>query len=172
MTPEYSHRVSLAELAEAPQQWRDSASETARGGLAQRFGLLALQRFDADVTAERVPSGDVCVSGRIRADVVQRCVVSGQPVPAQLDEAFDLRLTDAKTLAAWQSGQVDFGDQDVDLLEGDSIDLGELASQSLALCLDPYPRAPGAQMPQVDGVEQNQPARSSPFAALKRMKDT
>ena len=44
------------------------------------------------------------------------------------------------------------------------LDLGEAAAEQLALSLDPYPRAPGAELPEV-ATE----AEANPFAALRRM---
>ena len=44
------------------------------------------------------------------------------------------------------------------------IDLGEAVAQQLAIALDPYPRAPGAALPEEPR------AAGGPFAALKSLK--
>jgi len=54
-------------------------------------------------------------------------------------------------------------------LPAEGIDLGELVVQELAVALDPYPRAPGAEVPEAyrpPEVEEE----SGPFAALKVLK--
>jgi hypothetical protein len=47
------------------------------------------------------------------------------------------------------------------------IDLGEAVAQQLALALDPYPRAPGAALPEDLRAETG---AESPFAVLERLK--
>jgi hypothetical protein len=51
-------------------------------------------------------------------------------------------------------------------LVGNSIDLGALTVEFLALGLDPYPRKPGASFDYADPKDED----SSPFAALARLK--
>ena len=53
------------------------------------------------------------------------------------------------------------------------LDLARLIADSLALALDPYPRAPGASLDslETDGDGQGDgPARPAPFAALAALK--
>jgi hypothetical protein len=54
----------------------------------------------------------------------------------------------------------------------DGLDLGEAVTQQLALSLDPYPRAPGAALPEdLTGPGEAQAPPESPFAALKTLKE-
>jgi hypothetical protein len=43
------------------------------------------------------------------------------------------------------------------------LDLGEAVAEQLALALDPYPRVPGAELPEIESDPQERP-----FAALRR----
>lgn len=167
---EYSRPVSLEQLAKAPVDLVLDPSPTECEALADRFELVALPRLSGAVAARLLPGGDVVVEGRIDADVVQECVVSGQPVPAHVSGPFSLRLTDAEGLAAWEEA-AEPGAEDVDLLDGHGIDLGEIAAQSLALMIDPYPRAAGVDIPMAPDMEDSQDDHPiNPFAVLKDMK--
>jgi uncharacterized metal-binding protein YceD (DUF177 family) len=93
------------------------------------------------------------VRGRIDADVVQSCVVSLAPVPAQVTEEFEAFFTQNPERAAL-SEEITFAPDEQDppeLIEDGTIDLGELAAQHLSLALDPFPRAAGAEIPAAYG---------------------
>lgn len=165
---EFSHLVTLAEAA----QGRDltlEADEAQRGAIAARLGLVSLDRFV--VTAEvRAVAGGIAVAGRVNAKVVQSCAATDLPVPATIDEAFDLRFL----RGAEPSGndeEVEISDADLDILplEGDRVDVGEAAVQSLSLALDPFPRHPDADRILAEkGVLSEEQA--GPFAALAKLR--
>jgi uncharacterized metal-binding protein YceD (DUF177 family) len=109
--------------------------------LAQRFDLVAVERFAGHARLDRRGEGEaVRLRGRLQAQVVQSCVVSLEDVRSTVDEAFECRFTrpgaGVPDDLAW--------DQDIEPLEGPELDLGEIFAQQLALALDPYPRAADA----------------------------
>ncbi len=63
------------------------------------------------------------------------------------------------------------GDDPPETFEGDSIDLWPFVLEMLVLALDPFPRAPDAQLP-TGPDEANEPenAGKSPFAVLQALK--
>ena len=63
-----------------------------------------------------------------------------------------------------ESDELDLEAEDEIPYEGTSIDLGEAASEQLALALDPFPRKPGAELPGSVG-----PHESGAFAALAKL---
>ena len=118
--------------------------------IADYLGLLELRSLVADISATRSGS-NVSLAGRVHAELVQRCVVTLVPVVQSIDEAFDRRLVRETVLRhAPQSHQeVVVGEADPpDLYAGDAIDLGAIVLEQLTLAIDPYPRAPGAELPQ------------------------
>ena len=169
MTPEFSRPLRLDELGSAPRAVAIEADTTERGALAERFGLLAIDRLTADAQLTR--EGDTVIAeGTLRADVVQACVASGEPVPAEIEEGFSLRFVPAAKDEAAEEVELQESELDEIDYEGSAIDLGEAAAQTLALALDPFPRAPNADEKLRDaGVigEEN----AGPFAALKALKD-
>jgi hypothetical protein len=53
-------------------------------------------------------------------------------------------------------------------LLGDTIDVGEVVAQQLAVLVDPYPRAAGVDL--ADIWQENSAAENHPFAALAQLK--
>ena len=135
---ELSRPVRVRELSQAPRRERVTANPTERAALARRFDMTALDRLDADLEVRREPGGFV-VSGRVLAEGSQPCAVSGEPVAARIDEPVALRFSPS---AAPEGDEVELESADLDVLplDGETIDLGEIAAQSLGLALDPFPR--------------------------------
>ena len=169
MTPEFSRTFRLDELGTAPRGVAVEADEAERAALAKRFGLISIDSLSAkaDLTRE----GEVVLaSGSLAAEVVQACVASGDPVPATVAEDFALRFV--PTRADQDADEIELEEGDLDEIEYErgAIDLGEAAAQTLALALDPFPRAPGAdERLREAGVIGEEDA--GPFAALKALKD-
>lgn len=142
MAPEFSRPVSLARLPEGGREERLRASPAECAALARRFAIPAVDRLEATVVLRPEPGGGVMVTGTLRADVVQTCVVSLDPVAQRVEDAVVMRL-----LAPGEEPSDDPEGPDEIPIEGDIADLGEAIAEQLALALDPYPRAPGAALP-------------------------
>ncbi|MBX3502891.1 MAG: DUF177 domain-containing protein [Alphaproteobacteria bacterium] len=153
----------LVRLERVPARGMDidvQANDAERAALARRFELLDLPALQAQVSVRPGVGGVWTVSGRLRAEVVQACVVTLEPVPQAIDETFDLRF------AAGAGGGVDDPDAP-EPLEGDTIDVGAIVADHLSLALDPFPRAPGATY---EPAPEPGDARPNPFAALEGLK--
>jgi uncharacterized metal-binding protein YceD (DUF177 family) len=146
MTPEFSRRVPLDSIGSAPRSVEISATPDERAALAARFGLTALDRLDATATLAATAAAGVAVTGRMRADVVQSCVVSGESVAAQIDEPFALRFVEPAS-SGTDTEEIELSDYDCDMIDIDSnaVDLGEAVAQTLGLALDPFPRSAAEQ---------------------------
>src|SRR6185369_13636036 len=89
--PELYRPIRLDTIGGASQTIAISAEPNERAALAKRFGLLALDRLEAEVGLER-DGAVILARGRLRAEVVQACIASDEPVPAKIDEPFALRF--------------------------------------------------------------------------------
>jgi hypothetical protein len=158
MKPEFSRPVAVGHLA-GPAERHIAAGEPERAALARRFGLLALDRLEADVRLEPLARG-VRLDASFSADVVQECVVTLEPVRNRVAENFTLVYGEPA-----QAGELDPEAELVEPLEGEEIDIGEAVAQQLSLALDPYPHAPGASL-----GSDTAPLRETPFAALANLK--
>jgi len=137
--------------------------------IADYLGLLELRSLTADITAARSGS-TVALTGRVRAELAQRCVVTLVPVVQSVDEAFDRRLVRVKTRRDFPKPHPEVGVDEADppdLYAGDAIDLGAIVLEQLALAIDPYPRAPGAELPPPASADAEH--ADSPFAVLKSL---
>lgn len=169
MTPEFSRLVDADTISETPKRVEIGADEAERRRLAGRFRLQAIGRLSADVTLAR-KAGIIHAEGVVVAAVVQSCVVTGEPVPAKIDAPFHVRFVpDAYAGAPDEELELSADDCDTLPLEG-RIDLGELAAETLALALDPYPRCEGADAAAAQSVLADN-TDAGPFAGLKALKD-
>lgn len=160
--PEFSHVVRAHEIG-SPKPFRLEANSDERTALANRFTLLSLDRLTATLEVKRDTNG-IRITGEVHGAGTQPCVASAEPVPFLVTERIALLLTQATP----EGGEIELSSADLDVepLEGDIVDLGEITAQALALGLDPYPRLPVS----VPGVisEDEAIALRSPFAVLKK----
>lgn len=161
--PEFSRPFALDKLGHAAVTEHLVARPEERAALARRFGLLDLPALEAEVTVAWQAGGTLlALDGWFKAEVVQRCVVTLEPVPQKVEEA--LRLRFSRHLAA-EGEEESLDPADPEPLPAGGLDLGEEVAQALSLALDPYPRAPGAALPPERAGEDE-----GPFAKLKALK--
>ena len=171
MTPEFSRIERLDTIGGEERGVSIAADEDERAALAARFGLVAVERLEARLAIRRGANG-IDVRGTVTAAVVQACSVTGDPLPATVDEPVALRFVEAAAAA----GEVELdeveleGDAlDVVEIEGGGIDLGEAAAETMALALGPFPRSPrAATVLKEAGVVSEEEA--GPFGALAGLK--
>lgn len=167
MTPEFSRIVDIRSIGNEPV--RLEASEAERAALARRFGIVAIHRLVAEVTLEPVKR-DIKAEGRLDAEIVQSCAVSGEDLPVTISEPLTLRFVPPGAgHRPDEEVELEAGDLDEIEFTGTQFDLGEAVAQSLALAIDPFLEAPGAEeFRQKSGYFGEDTA--NPFAALARLK--
>ncbi|MFE0753349.1 YceD family protein [Inquilinus sp. NPDC058860] len=163
--PEFSRVVGVNTLPRGGRTIAIEADEAERAALARRFDLLALDEFRARFTLTPGRGDTVVVAGALAAAVVQRCVVTLDPVPAAVEDEIEAVFADAAGRDEAEV-EVDPLTAEVEPLVDGRIDLGELAAQHLSLTLDPYPRSPDAPEPAAEPPE-GEPETRRPFAVLK-----
>ena len=145
---EFSRIVKMTALNREPQSYSARANPAECEALTGRLDLLALSDFIVEADVQKWRRG-VRVTGTIKADVVQRCIVSLEPVPDQISESFDRGFLPEKDIVGetkpGQEVEIEDDDELGDLPDilGDTLDLGEIAAEALSLALNPYPRAEG-----------------------------
>jgi hypothetical protein len=164
---EFSRPVSAENIGQRDQLHEIEATEAERAALARRFGLISVDAFRATIRLRRVSKGLIEARGSYQADVVQSCVVTLEPVPARLAEEFKVLYSTAPARPQREVIVAAEAEDPPEAVTGGQIDLGEAAVQQMALALDPYPRAPGAEMPAGgrDGSAAEE-GRFNPFSVL------
>ena len=174
--PEFSRPIDVESLGDSPIRLDIHADADERANLARRFGLVEVQSLSASVTLERDATGDVRLSGRLKAEIVQTCVVSLEPVRSTIDARFDRVFSSTAETGADSAEEVFLAPDDDELVEplsGGIVDAGEAVAETLGLEIDPFPRAPGAiftgaETGSSDKAEDIE--KSGPFAALAKLK--
>ena len=167
--PEFPRLVRLGPEA---REVTLTATQAECDALAERFGILGIGALSATLRLQPEPGGgSVRARGNLSARVEQTCVVTLEPVVQTVKAPIDLRiLTDGEI-----PGDDDPGSPDEIESEGGQVDLGEAVAEQLSLALDPYPRAEGAALPEMDAEEPETPPEApegqpNPFAKLARLK--
>ena len=162
MKREFSHLIRPAAIGAEGRTERLEAGPAEREALAARLGIIGLDSLSADLRLSSAPGGALRARGTMRGEVVQACVVTLDPVPQRVEEELDWRILPP---GEEPGEELDEGPDEIESEPDGTADLGEALAQSLALALDPYPRAPGASLPEEASDES-----ASPFAALRGLK--
>lgn len=172
MTPDsvgpLSRPFPLHRVTPAGVETRVDANEAERGALAADLGLPAIHRLEGRF---RLAGGRdrIALTGRVSASIEQTCVVTLEAFPSDVDEEVEMtfatpdprhRSTPPEEL------ELSMESDPPEELLGDTIDLGAITAEFLALGLDAYPRKPGIVFETPDGEAEG----GSPFAKLAQLR--
>jgi hypothetical protein len=161
----WSVPVRIEEVPETGLGMHLSADKDMREKIARIADVLALPRLEADFMITRRGRG-LRVVGEVSATVEQTCVISLDPIENRITEPVALVFEPAadSDLTGLARGEPE--GEPPELLQGDCVDLGALATEFLLLGIDPYPRKPGATFAPPAAAA----ATDGPFAALAALK--
>ncbi|MCB1418200.1 MAG: DUF177 domain-containing protein [Notoacmeibacter sp.] len=169
-----SFPVSVKVLPSRGLPVRIDADARARARLAQVHGLESVESFVADLLVTRWKKDGVRVAGTVAAEIVQLCVVTLEPITNKVEAEIDaILLPENSRLARPRTveGEIIIDAEGADLpdtFEGGEIDAGAIAEEHFELAVDPYPRKPGAALPDASG--EDEPGRENPFAKLAALR--
>ncbi len=164
MRPEWSLPVVAARIPAAGQEVSATADAATCAAVAARLGLPAIGALGFTLRLVPQTGGAVAASGRLDARLTQVCVVTLEPFESELSIPLDLRFVDVPA----EEGEVDPDAPDEIPMEAGVLDAAEAVVESLSLALDPYPRAPGAALPEEAAGEGQEGGAPHPFAGLAR----
>lgn len=169
---EFSRVLPAPRLAQLPMTVEISADRRECAALALRFGLLDIASLTASLTVvDDAKPGQVLIKGRLEATLTQACVVTLQPLGAQLAEGFEATFAVEGAEEVSASLAFELEEDQPEPFGPEGIDLGELVAQQLMVALDPYPRAGDVQVAAEWAAPlQEKIVKKSPFAVLKGMK--
>ena len=129
--------------------------------LASRMNLPEVKALRCEFHLTRVDDARVLAHGLLTAQVVQTCIISAEDFDAAVSDRFRVYF-----VPSGSESDNDDPDSDDEIPYDDRvIDLGEAAAEQLGLALDPYPRLPGAELP-----EQEADPAANPFARLASLR--
>jgi uncharacterized metal-binding protein YceD (DUF177 family) len=163
MSPELHRPIVVDRIGPAGLDVTVEAAADELLTLARRMGLPALLALTCAFHLHRDAANRLVARGRLHAQAIQTCVISLEDFPATVEETFTVLFVPAGE----ESEDDDPATPDEISYENGVIDLGEAAAEQLALALDPYPRAPGAELP--DEANDPQDHQFAALAALKRL---
>lgn len=168
MSDDFAHRLRIDRIHDG-DRIDLVATEAERRATAERLGLESIERLDAHAVLTR-KGLIVEARGRVQAALTQSCVVTSEPVPAHVDEAFDIVFTpEPEQARSDEEVELGAGDCDVVFHDGSTIDLGAAIADTLALSLNPYPRSAGAEAALKEAGVLSE-AEAGPFAALAALR--
>lgn len=112
--------------------------------LARRFDLVRLDRLEGVLRLERAGEDLIHLTGRVRARLAQSCVVTLEPVAAEIDAEFERLFSRSAPFETSDEVEIDPLAEMPEPVPAGGLDLGEIVAEELALTLDPYPHAPDA----------------------------
>ena len=177
---EFSRRVSVSVLDGRERTIDITADAQECAALATRLGLVDLPNLTARLVLTPADRGAVALDGVLRADVVQACVRTLEPVPAHIEASFERLFAEAERIEEEEPEQpIAVNDEEPpDPIVDETIDLGEVVTEQLALELDPYPKAVGSdfkgfaiESPEKTGEDgEGGTDTRGPFSVLARLK--
>lgn len=152
---------------------RIAADEATLKALAKADDLPNIASLEAIFHLSPKLGQRINVSGEMRATVTQICVVTLEPFDSDIVEPIDVDFAPQEMLqddASEPPGEEALLTPDPpDPIVDGKIDLGALASEFLALGLDPYPRKPGVNF-EAPAAEL-EAGKESPFSVLNKLKE-
>lgn len=145
-----------------------TATEKQRAAVARELDLVSCRALHASYRITPLGAGRYRLAGRLGADVEQACIVTLEPVPARLDEGFDVEFRPEDDPQAAEEGEVEaLSAPEIETIDNGRIDAGRIVFEQLAASLDPFPRKDGATLEHTDAGGDGS---ANPFAVLASLK--
>ena len=171
--PPFSRSIKVDEIPGGGMSDQIEANAEERAAMANLLDLVSLALLE--YAFELKPTGvrGLLLNGRLRGRLTQHCVVSLEHIDIDIDTPLDVEFVSEKEFERRQNAAEDeLSDPDgpdVEPILGGEIDLGQLAYESLATELEPYPRKKDADF-RWEGAGTGD-EDEGPFAALKELKE-
>jgi uncharacterized metal-binding protein YceD (DUF177 family) len=167
MRDSFAHQIRLDQIRDG-ERIDLIGDEAERRAVAERLGLQSLERLDAHATLYR-KANSIRAEGRVTASLDQSCVITGDPVPAHIDEPFEIAfIPEPQVSRSDEEIELHPTECDVVFHDGSTIDLGSAIADTLALGLPAYPRSPAAEAVLKEAGILTE-AEASPFAVLAQL---
>jgi len=173
---EITEVLGLDKLQSGPRRQARTATPEECAAVAARLGLNAVKAISFDLEISQTADRDVYeVIGQTSMTAERTCSVTNDPFDDITQAAIQELFTSNPKKATSDEDDIeaDMGVVDIELVENDIIDLGDLVVQYLAMELDQSPRSPEAAAVVAEPAPNDGPVlavgRTLPFAGLADM---
>ncbi len=163
-TPEFSRIINVSRIPPKGMEEHIEAKPAEREALVARFGLVDLPKLVARIVLMPGDRQAVQALGEIEAEIVQKCVVTLEPIANRLKLNVEVVFLPKEVEKLPDDISLDDVDDEFEYYSGGKIDIGELVAQHLGVNIDPYPRKAEAELKQTEFGQK--PEKSRPFARL------
>jgi uncharacterized metal-binding protein YceD (DUF177 family) len=173
---EINEILRLDRMQSGPRRQSRAVTAEECEAVADRLELRAVRSINFNLEVEQTPDRDIYeVIGQAEMTAERVCTVTNDPFDEITQTAIHELFTPNPKKATSEDADVDadLDALDVELLDEEAIDLGELVVQYLAMELEQSPRSPQAMSPEeragAEGAAVLGPDRILPFAGLADM---
>ncbi|MDP1628244.1 DUF177 domain-containing protein [Parvibaculum sp.] len=176
---EFSRIVTVNDVPPSGIEIKFTADAKALKALARRYDVAEVKHLSGTGRIRPYRKAGLTLECTFKAEVVQSCVVTLDPVSQSIETSFTQRYLPAHMIepeigvpVAESEIVIDVEAEDApEPMTGNGIDVGEAVAEQLALAIDPYPRKPGiafeAPVEDEDDASESPP---NPFAVLEKLK--
>lgn len=163
---------AVQDIPEDGLQVERSASPEERDAVARSLDLLGCASLTARYALSLRGGGHVHLSGTVRAQVEQTCVVTLEPLLNNVEESFSVDYWPEGDMPESGGGELDISDQpELEPIVAGRIEVGNVVFQALASGIDLFPRKPGVAFEPPASASDDGSHPGGPFAALAKMKN-
>lgn len=174
---EFSRPVDVKSFGAKGRHFKFQATEEESRALARRYSVQSVDDLNAECKIAPARKGLFKLDASFSVTIVQSCGISLDPVEDKISGKFTLVLQQSPRQKR-EATEIDFShdEEDIEILDSNLIDIGELIAQHLSLEINPYPRrqdATGEELGQKIIKEEDlllEVEKKNPFAVLKSLK--
>lgn len=165
---------AVQDIPEAGLAVERAASLEERESIARSLDLVACRSLTVRYAVAPRGGGHVQLSGTLKAEVEQTCVVTLEPVINDVADRFSVDYWPETEMPEPSGGAVDMHDEpDLEPIVAGRIAVGRVVFECLAGAIDLFPRNPGVTIETSTASPEDggSAKRESPFAVLAKIKN-
>ncbi len=168
----FSRQINVEKIKSKGLRQTITANEQERKNLTEQLTLKAIDTLNFNCLLLPWKKGGVELSGQVTATIRQTCVVTLEVFTTEISQDVK-RYFESAGQTKSEMPVLDLEDIEDDIsevLENGLLNIGDIAVETLVLCLSPYPRKPGAVF--ADHVESppGELKGENPFDVLQKLK--
>jgi len=167
--PEWSHRVHVSDVYRRASRKgvyiKLSVDDEIKQSLAERMSVKSLNDFKAEVELTPVTQNTVRIEGKFSAAVEIKSLLGAEVYSHTVSDKFTELLTTSEAVYHAANGDDTDGDDVVELIEGDMIDVAEITVQYLMLASDDMGYEENSYIEDQEAIDREKSGKTNALAA-------